>query len=239
MLRKRKKNQITGGWQQGRNGPHRKVRRGYRPSNLEVPRVIPYQIPRGFITMQASDAKFLNVAAAQYACNTTGSITHLDIVPQGTTVSSREGKAFRVKSCLVRGQISANTATTIANYLGYLVWDKQPNKVLPAITDILDSVSFLAFSKRENAGRFILLKKWAGVVSGNSTTPATGLELHCVDEYVRFPKDLIAECTVADNTGVIGNRINGALYFVTAGSVVAGTGDCSFYTTFRVNFTDR
>lgn len=205
---------------------------------LPIPRPIGYRVARSY-TLSQSDAKFFDIGSAAYACNTTGSVTHLDIIPQGTTISSREGKAYRVKSITVRGYIASDTACVYAGYLCYLIWDKQPNKALAGLTDILETASSSSFLKRENAARFVPLKKWAGVVVGNTTTPTTGDELCHIDDYVRFPKNLVANCTSADNTGVIGNRVNGALLLVTVGDVAAGNTDCNLITSFRINFTDK
>lgn len=202
----------------------------------DIPRVIPPQIPRGFITSAAADAKFFDVASAGYALNTTGSITHLDIIPQGTTVNSREGKSYRVKSVLIRGFLAADTTTTTCQYGIYLVWDKQPNKALAAITDVLVSANSSAFTNRENAGRFIILKKWHGVLSGNVTAPTSYPTIVDIDERYVCPPGLISEKTNADTTGVIGNTINGALLLVTVGNQAAGTADANLSAGFRINF---
>lgn len=193
-----------------------------------------YQVSRGSI----ADAKFHNVTLAAYQCNTTGSITHLDVIPQGNTVNSREGKAFRIRSVQVRGYFQSDTATTVAVAGAYLIWDMQPNKALPAITDIFDTSTSDSFAKRENKQRFIILKKWVKSMVGNITTPSTGKETQVVEKWLKMPEDAIAMCTSADTTGAIGNRINGALLLVTLGNVAAGTQDSNFQCGFRVNFSD-
>lgn len=195
------------------------------------------QIPRGFVGL-AGDRKFVDTALATYACNTTGSITHISIVPTGTTVSTREGKAFRVTSCQIRGSLFTNSATTVATGMVLLVWDYQPNKALAAITDILDTVGAYSFIKRENNARFKILMKRRYAMTGNTTTPATGGEIKDIDEFINMPNDAYALCTVADTTGAIGNRINGALLLVTVGDTAAGTGDIDLTCTIRTNFTE-
>lgn len=204
-----------------------------------VPPAPGHQVPRGFITTRAADAKFFDTAAATYNCDTTGTITHLSIVPQGTTVNSREGKSFRCTALQIRGQFQAGTTTTASTVAAYIVWDKQPNKALAAITDIFNSISSESLSKRENAGRFVLLKKYIRVLIGNSTTPATGQEYKVIEKYMKMPPNSVVECTAADTTGVIGNTINGALLLVTMGTVAAGTASGNFFGTFRLGFTDR
>lgn len=197
-----------------------------------------WQVPRGFVGARG-DAKFFDLASATYACNTSGSITHLSVIPQGTTVSSREGKSSRVTSVSCRGSIRADVATTVADYAVYLVWDYQPNKALAAILDVLDTVSSASFPKRENNARFKIIKKYTGSLSGNVTTPAAGNEIVRIDDYIKLPKDANIMCTVADTTGAIGNVIQGALLLVTCGDVVAGTADANAILGFRMNFTDQ
>lgn len=195
------------------------------------------QVQRGFVGAIA-DAKFLDTPQASYEASTTGSITHLDVVTQGTTVNSREGKAFRLRSLQIRGNVVAKTTTTICEAVGYVIWDRQPNKALPAITDILDSNNGFSFAKRENKQRFLILKKFMKVVIGNSTTPTVGREMSIIEKWLKLPEECIAQCTALDTTGAIGNRINGALYFISTSSNVTGTGAANFNLGFRVNFSD-
>jgi len=195
-------------------------------------------IPRGFVGARG-DAKFFDVGSASYANDTTGSITHLSVIPQGVTVNTREGKACRVTSCNIRGRIFAGTTATFNTVASYLVWDYQPNKVIAGITDIFDSANSLSFPKRENNERFRIIKKWYCTLSGNGTAPATGDETMAIDDYVRMPEDANILCTTADTTGVIGDTIQGALYFVSLGNVAAGTAAATSTVGFRLNFTDK
>lgn len=195
-------------------------------------------IPRGFVGARG-DAKFLDTAFASYANNTTGSLTHISPIPQGVGVNQREGKACRVTSVNVRGVVAADTTTTTNVFSNYLVWDYQPNKVLPAITVVFDTITAVTFPSRENNERFKIIKKWYGVLIGNVTTPATGKEAYAIDDYVRLPEDCNILCTTADTTGVITNTIQGALYFITMGTTAAGTADGNTSVGFRLNFTDK
>jgi len=194
---------------------------------------------RGFLGA-AGDAKYVDTTLAAYALNTTGSVTHVSIVPTGTTVGSRDGKAFRCTSVQVRGNAQADTTTLVGTGAAYLVWDRQPNKALAAVTDILDSASSASLPKRENASRFKILKKWRWAFSGNNTTAGqiNDTSIYDVDDYVRLPSDCVATCTAADTTGVIGNRVTGALLLVTVGDVGAGTADANLNVGVRLNFAD-
>jgi len=196
------------------------------------------QIARGFISPIAADAKYFDVALTNYACNTTGSITHLDIIPQGTTVNSREGKSYTLTKLQIRGLFVANSTSVLNTAGALIVWDKQPNKALAGITDVLDSVSPFAFNKRENRGRFVTIKRITRSIVGNSATPTTGREQVPYEKVINLPPGLISEKTAVDTTGVIGNTINGALLLVTVGTVAAGTQDADFSATFRIGFRE-
>lgn len=184
------------------------------------------------------EAKYVDVAAFAYAANTTGSIGHVSIVPTGTTVNSRDGKNFRCTSVQVRGYWKADTTTTTSSGMALLVWDRQPNKALAAITDIMDTTASTAFIKRENQQRFKIIRKWRYCATGNSSTPATGKELYDIDDYIKLPAECVASCTTADTTGAIGNRISGALLFLTMGDTAAGTADLDCNVAIRTNFVE-
>jgi len=62
------------------------------------------QVPRGFVGLVASDAKYFDVVSLASGANQTGLVTHLDIIPQGTTVNSREGKSFQIRNIHVQGR---------------------------------------------------------------------------------------------------------------------------------------
>jgi len=195
------------------------------------------QVPRGF-TGVAGEAKYIDIANATYTLNTTGQIIHASVIPQGTTVNSRVGRKCELKYFQMRGQVEANSTATFNQWSIYLVWDEQPNKALAAVTDILDAATSYALSKRENVQRFKILRKWTGVLLGNTTTPATGKETERLDEYVRLPKGLVVVPTTADTTGVIGDVITGALLLVFVGDSAAGNTAASCVMTARTGFSD-
>lgn len=228
--------QVHTGMKRGRPQGGRKAKRVKRGEQIVA--VVPRRTLVLDTNLLMSDAKYFDKAGAVYACNTTGSITHLDVVPQGSTVNTRDGKAYKIRSVQVRGYFYADTTTTTTVAVAYMIWDRQPNKVLPAITDIFDSISSDSFAKRENKVRFVILKKWVKGIAGNITSPTTGKEIQPVEKWLRMPDGAVAQCTTADTTGVITNRINGALYLVTMGATAAGTADANVFLGFRINFSD-
>lgn len=196
------------------------------------------QIPRGFVTVLAQESKYFDVAFANFTCNTTGDLRHIDAVTQGDAVTQRQGKSWQNRNIQIRGKLIADTTSTATHVAMYLIWDRQPNKALAAVTDVLDTATPTSFMRRENKGRFLTIKKWQRAVIGNTTAPATGRELAIIDKWIKLPEECVAQCTAADTTGAIGNRVTGALLFFTISDVAGATADAQFGVQFRIGFKD-
>ena len=138
----------------------------------------------GYRKLDRSDYKFVDLASATYANNTTGSVTLVATIPQGSSVNTRDGKSCQLTSVRVRGRIVADTTATTQGVACALVWDRQPNKALAAITDVYDVITTNNFPNRENSGRFRIIKEWRDVLNGNSATPASGPTILNINEYI-------------------------------------------------------
>lgn len=199
------------------------------------------QIPRGFVSALAADSKFIDSSVASgTSVDTTGFIQHIDIITQGDAVTQRNGKAWQNMNVQIRGRLQAKT-TALVNHVGvYLVWDRQPNKALAAVTDILDTANGGSLMKRENKSRFLTVKKWQRIILGNTTALDSGRETFLIDKWIKLPAESIAQATAADTTGAIGNRVTGALLLMMVGSNVAGTAAVEVAGQFsiRVGFKD-
>lgn len=194
-------------------------------------------VRRGFLGA-AGERKYVDTALAQYECSTTGSITHIDIVPRGDAVTERNGRKFVDEWVNIRGQLVNKNSATYTDNTVLLVWDRQPNKALAAITDILDTNSAYSQNKRENASRFLIVRRWDHTLFGKGDGSTVGPFGTGFDHYVRLPRGLVAECTPADETGAIGNRVSGALLLVTTGSVASGEGASTLSVAIRVGFAE-
>lgn len=179
---------------------------------------------------------FVDLAAATYALNTTGSVTLIATVAQGVSVNTRVGKKIVWKSLQARGFVAADTATATASFSYAIVLDKRPQNALPVLTDIFTAANSLAFNNDANSGRFRILKRVDGVVCGNITAPATGLEILPGDFFLDL-KGIKCEFGAA-GTGAIGDIATGALYLCTMGATAAGTADCNYTVGFRARFND-
>lgn len=168
--------------------------------------------------------------------NTTGSIALINTVASGTGVTQRVGKKIQLKSIQINGILNGSTTTTTAAYAIMLVWDSRPAGALPAITDILVTVSPEAFLNDANSGRFKILWRsddYCGPIPGDHST-------HIYHDYYKFPKVGRNSRTVykAAGTGAIADIDEGALYFVAVGGVAAGAADVTGTVSLRLRFWD-
>lgn len=179
---------------------------------------------------------YVDLAAATYGNDTTGSVTLIATVPQGAGVSQRVGKKIRWESIQIRGQILAQGTTTFADAANILVYDKRPTGALPAITDILTGLSSNAMNNDNNSGRFQILRRLNYLIMGNSTLLATGKEGYDINEFVPVKRICVFKSV---GTGAIGDIEEGALYLVSIGNVAAGGGNAAnSQLQFRVRFRD-
>jgi len=186
--------------------------------------------------LQNPEVNYVDLAAASYECSTTGSITLLATIAQGASVNQRIGKRAYYKSLLMRGLIVQGTAGTVQEAAFLVIYDKRPTGALPAITDILTSISTRAFMNDNNTGRFEVIRRSDYVLTGNSTTPATGSEAQNVDMFIPLKKREIT--FEAAGTGAIGDIDCGALYLVTIGAGATGTTAPILNVACRVKFTE-
>lgn len=179
---------------------------------------------------------FVDLALANYALDTTGSITLLATVPQGASVNQRVGKKIAWKSIQMRGTVASNSATTFTDGAILLVYDRRPTGTLPAITDVLVSVHSASMNNDANSGRFRILRRWDFALSGNITTPATGNEVKDATAYIKLAS--MPGVFKAAGTGAIGDIEEGAIYLITCGSSAAGTTAAVANLGFRTRFLD-
>lgn len=178
---------------------------------------------------------YVDLANANYQCDTTGSITLIATVAQGTSVNQRVGKKIRWKSLQFRGEVQNNSTATITDNAVLIVYDNRPSGSLPNITDILDTANSQSFNNDANSGRFRVLKRLDFHLIGNTTslTSATNMSADFYLDLKGFPCEFGAL-----GTGAIGDISRGALYLVTVGNMAAGTTSAVLNGGFRTRFVD-
>lgn len=182
---------------------------------------------------------YVDTSVSPIAGNTTGSIALLNTVPQGTSVNTRVGKKILLKGLQMRGTVNGDSNCITSQFALMIVWDRRPSGALPAITDILDTVSPVSFLNDSNSSRFHVLWRYDSVNIGASTSAQTDTQAQVFNEYVKIPKNYKQTSYRALGTGAIADIDEGALYFVAVGGNVAGTGDSIGSMAFRLRFYDQ
>lgn len=181
------------------------------------------------------DVGYVDLAYAAYACDTTGSVTLIPTIAQGSTVNQRIGKKAILKSLQIRGTVYNGSTTSTSDCAVLIVYDRQPTGSLPAVTDILDSANSRSFNNDVNSDRFKIIRRWDFELIGASGTPTTGLEAMSADAFVSLNLPIQFK---AVGTGAINDIALGALYLVTVGNNAAGTSASSAGLGFRTRFMD-
>lgn len=193
-------------------------------------------VQRRRLNYVGSESNYVDLAAASYNYDSTGSIVLLNTVAQGASVNQRIGKKFRMTSLQYRGRSINNSAATATDNALLIVYDKRPTGALPAITDILVSVSSKAMNNDVNSGRFKILKREDFVMVGDQgASNLLESSSRTSDFYMKLNHLVVNK---AAGTGAIGDIEEGALYLVTVGAVAAGTTAATETGGFRLRFRD-
>jgi len=182
------------------------------------------------------EVNYVDLAGTQNM-HTTGSLQLLATIPQGASVSQRIGKRAYYKSLMIRAFITAGTTNTVNTPVLMIVYDKRPTGALPAITDIIQTVTPNSMMNDNNTGRFEVIRRKQFEQAGNSTTPQTGQERIIYEDFVRMNKRPIT--FESAGTGSIGDIDSGALYLIMFSTNPTGTtaSQCEF--NIRTRFTEQ
>jgi len=189
------------------------------------------------------ELKYVDIAEATYACDTTGTVTYLNLLAVGDDNNTRDGRQVTVKSVAIHGYLTPVdnvTATSISRVL--FVWDNAANSGSPTaaqmIALVLNASSGTAFPTIDNAQRFTILRDIKNVIGGNNNTAtqtyAYSPTVALIDEYIK-----INQVTQYSGTTAAASSIqNGALMMITIGDQAAGVG-CKLVASIRTRFTDN
>lgn len=170
--------------------------------------------------------------------STTGSITLVSGVATGTDFTNRIGRKVCWKSFLLTGYSIPQASSAIVPNLGrvMMIWDTQPNGVLPVMTDILLQSTSTSPMNLNNRDRFKVL--WdKRVVNGYLNSVAT---LAVADQNIREVRKYkkINQETIFDGVAAtIADVQTGAILLVTIGSADT-TFAYNLVANVRCRFTD-
>lgn len=187
------------------------------------------------------ETKLVNLGIATYAVNTTGSVTLIATIPQGTGIFTRVGKHADYRQLEIRGVLKNATVGgptdpfTRASIL--LIYDKFPTGTLPTMTTVLQTATSYSPTASSSEVRFIVIRRFDMVTIGpvNAATPGSNsckiidetIDLKCIP--VVF-KDL--------GTGAIDDISMGALYCVVIGNTAAAATTAEVTLQFRTRYSE-
>lgn len=168
--------------------------------------------------------------------SSTASVTNLFAPTQGVDYNDRTGRETMERSLEVRGFISAKSGATAGQTARVMiVYDRTPNAVLPAITDINAGSGIITFPNLQNRKRFLTLFDELVTLS-----PADGdkSQVPVVWKKSLNIQTIYTNANAGVGFGDIRDIESGAFYMVTIGTVATGTGTCMMNGVVRFRFTD-
>lgn len=186
------------------------------------------------------ELKYVDIAAATYVADTTGTVTALNLIAVGDDNINRDGRQVTMKSVQIRGMcrnFDASSGPTFCRML--LVWDNAVNSgAIATVAQILSAVNSVSFPLIDNANRFTILVDRSYAL-GNFDTTATQSVAQGMGPFVcEIYKKLNVVTQFSGTTAAIGSIQNGGLLMVTIGNSAAGAGGL-FEVATRVRFTDE
>ena len=186
-----------------------------------------------------------------------GQIIHINQgIIQGTSSFTRLGHKIRNTGNRIKGHFFADVNGPRCAIVGYSwVWDKSPNKSLPAVADIFTIDATKGFDMAntllvdDNSDRFKVLRSvrkvigkttGAGTTTGNNGTGNNEPNVLLIDDFLKLPASCVTTYTKGDTTGGISAVQTGALYLVPFVKLLsdAGSSDVVFSFTQESYFAE-
>lgn len=197
-----------------------------------------------------TEKKAVDLANASYGLDSTGSVTAINLIRTGSGYNNRIGRKINMTSVECRGAIiAAGVTPQLQKYRIMVIYDKQANGALPAITDILQAIdqagntTTTANSPRnlDKRDRFVCVMDYEGTAAGfdgvAGTVVPTSSDVFNVHKYTRLP-NLVTQYQADSSPAVIGDIATGSLLLVTFGQIAAGANSHNFNGTIRLRYKD-
>lgn len=206
--------------------------------------VVRNRIPRAFrlkgpiSPSGLKELKYVDTAQTNYACDTTGNVTALNLIAVGDDNTNRDGRQVTIKSVQLHGILYPVDGTTSATKCRVmLVWDNAVSGALPAIGTILTTANGTTFPLVDNANRFTILvdRTYSLGVVTNVATQAYAMGPGAID--VEIYRRINSMTQYSGTTAAIASIQNGGLYLVCVGSSAANDGG-TLQASVRVRFSD-
>lgn len=213
----------------------------------DAPLYAPVRSAGNYQEMRVFPSSNLDALPASFAFSDTGTITHLNVIRQADDIAARQGSRVQMQNLIIRGYVTPAAVPTANVNLFYgsifIVYDRSPNGVLPAITDILTTATPQSMQRVDYRDRFRILwrqhflQELTLVYNGTGlTTAATADSIRPVDVVVPVNSTAVYDSSVA--TGVIASMRTGSLLLMTVGRSAVAASELLATLTFRLTFTD-
>lgn len=159
----------------------------------------------------------VDVIAQQDVADTSGEITLLNGIAEGTNDDERLGNQITMRSIRYMVHAAPDSAqVTWQKAAWYLIYDRQPNGAIPVVADVLSTDSSDAFPAWDNKQRFQILKKELFLVAPfDEGGPPSNIR----EGYIK-----LNHVTRFDGVGAnIGDMTTGSLFSLGVGNTAAGS----------------
>ncbi len=181
------------------------------------------------------EKKFFDTTLGSTALATAGVVLNdsLNLIPQGTTQSTRIGRKCTISKINMRGfMVLASNATASSEvYRIILALDKQANGATAAVTDLLTTADEKSFNNLSNSGRFMVLKDWYGTMNKMADI---GTNINSVIKPFVFNKSCSIPVEFSSTMGAITEIRSNNIFLIGVSSSTTLT----FSHTTRVRYTD-
>jgi len=209
----------------------REIARRDRAERLTSNRMmqIPYGYPSGLPEM-----KFVDTDFSSAEITTTGVISCVNAVQLGTSVNTRVGVDYLMRSVEIQGVLRAKSAGAGDTVALALVYDRQPNAALPSDWQTIWDRDHSETLMRNHSNRRRFKVLWKG---RHAIAPVGDTGQRVIIDFYRPLKHPVS-CN-AGNAGTIADINAGALYFMYIGEQATGTTATEFDGQVRVRYTDK
>lgn len=209
----------------------------------------------GALRSNSHELKSLDVPFGTVTLDSTGSVTALNLIRAGSSYFNRIGRKIEMQSIRLVAEVLPLRTIAAQDYIRILIiYDRQTNGALPAITDILQTTdqaganSTTSFSglNLNNRDRFVVLRDHHVTLPSMTDTAGVitnlGLEdpisrTFNFDDYVKL-RGMLVQYKADSAPAVIGDIATGSLLLVTLGAQAAGTAGFQLNVETRLRYKD-
>jgi len=164
-----------------------------------------------------------------------GTSTGLNLIPQGDTAVTRDGRECYIRSIHLRGYVNLPLNAGISSCVirMMLVLDTQANGAYPAFADVVNGVN--GFNNLDNSKRFRILKDWFFAVNSMNLalTAADVLTSTSIYKYIKYNKRCNIPLEFSGTTGAITEVRSNNLVLIAAAAPTDDTVNFAMITRIR------